>query len=142
MTVSDRDSLRRAVMAAEGLRLTPYRDTANKLTVGYGRNLEDVGITREEAEMLLEHDLSTAIRQCERSFGWFSRLDGVRQRVVAEMCFNLGLPRLSGFGRMLAAVTVGHYEAAADEMLQSQWSKQVKGRAHRLAQMMRTGQDV
>lgn len=42
----------------DGLRLKPYRDTRNKLTIGVGRNLDDVGITREEALMLPNNEIA------------------------------------------------------------------------------------
>ena len=65
----------------EGLRLKPYRDTVGKLTVGVGRNLDDVGITREEALMLLNNDIAEVRREVKRAFPWFTRLNLVRQNV-------------------------------------------------------------
>jgi lysozyme len=59
----------------EGLRLKPYRCSADKLTIGYGRNLDDVGISEEEAEMLLLNDLLTANIEVENRFVWFEDLD-------------------------------------------------------------------
>ncbi len=139
MTLESRVILRQSVMASEGLRLKPYLDTAGKWTVGYGRNLTDVGISKLEAEVLLDHDLAQAEVDCRRSFQWFATLNDVRQRVLVDMCFNLGLPRLQEFRRMLAAVAAHDYDGAANEMLASRWAEQVKGRAQRLARMMREG---
>ena len=70
MSPEARALLRRDVMAAEGLRLKPYRDTVGKLTIGWGRNLEDNGITKLEAEVLLDHDLAAAELECRRAFPW------------------------------------------------------------------------
>ena len=53
----DRQLLRSQLERHEGLRLKPYRDTVGKLTVGYGRNLEDVGISRDEADFMLDNDI-------------------------------------------------------------------------------------
>ena len=57
--------------------------------------------------------------------------------VVTDMMFNMGLPRLKGFTKFLKAMELGDYETAANEMLDSLWAKQVKGRALELANMIR-----
>ena len=138
--MTDRDALRVQIIAHEGLRLKPYTDTVGKLTIGCGRNLSDVGITYDEAMVLLDHDLDTAINDCA-SFPWFLALDPVRQRVVVDMRFNLGPTKLRGFARTLKAISDKRYGDAADAMLASKWAKQVGRRAQRLARMMRTGVD-
>lgn len=124
----------------EGLRLKPYRDTVGKLTLGYGRNLDDRGITRAEAEILLMGDIAATIAAVEQALPWFPRLDGVRQRVLVNMAFNLGTAGLLKFRRMLAACEHGRYDEAADEMQASVWAQQVPTRAARLIAMMRTGE--
>lgn len=122
----------------EGLRLHPYECTAGKLSIGVGRNLDDVGISREEAMHLLANDVRRVIAECEL-FPWYHRLDSTRQRVVANMLFNLGLARFKGFKNMIAALREHDYEKAATEMLDSKWARQVGARAERLAKMMRDG---
>lgn len=124
----------------EGLRLKPYRCTAGKLTIGVGRNLDDVGITKEEALILLESDVKNAVKSCQAIFGdnW-KKLDDIRQEVMINMCFNLGQTRLSKFKNMIAAVKAGDYMKAGDEMLSSRWAKQVSKRAYELALAMKTG---
>lgn len=131
--------LREMLLRHEGLRLKPYRDTVGKLTIGCGRNLDDVGITKEEALALLAHDLDRAIREAIDNFSWFKSLNKPRQDVVLNMLFNLGLHRFCGFKRMIAALSAQNYEVAAIEMLDSLWAKQVGLRAIELAQIMRTG---
>ena len=123
----------------EGLRLKPYRDARNKLTIGVGRNLDDAGITREEALMLLNNDIATVRREIERAFPWVSRLDPVRKNVILDMVFNLGLPRFRRFKKTIAAIKAEDWENAAREMLDSQWAKQVGERAKELAAMMKRG---
>lgn len=123
----------------EGLRLKPYRDTKGKLTIGVGRNLDDVGITREEALLLLNNDLVRVRREVERAFPWFSRLNPVRKNVVLNMVFNLGLPRFRGFTKTITAIEAKDWERAAREMLESRWAKQVGRRAQELAAMMKEG---
>ncbi len=131
-------TLRDQLLLHEGLRLFPYTDTAGKLTIGVGRNLTDNGLSREEALLLLDHDIVTAITECAQ-FPWFAGLSDIRQRVIVDMMFNLGPARFKHFTAMITAVATGDYEAAAEQMLKSLWAKQVGQRAKTLAAMMRTG---
>lgn len=139
MNLTSRALLRKDVMQAEGLRLKPYRDAVGKLTIGYGRNLDDVGISKLEAEVLLDHDLHDVEMACRALFGWFDALSELRQRVVVEMAFNLGIAGFSAFHKTIAAIEARDYELASRQMLASKWAKQVKGRAIRLAELMRDG---
>lgn len=123
----------------EDIKLRPYRDSVGKLTIGVGRNLEDVGISRQEAMGMLSNDIARASADLDRVFPWWTQLSEARQRALCNMCFNLGLTRLMGFQRMLAALQVGHFDEAASEMLSSKWAKQVGARATRLATLMRNG---
>lgn len=123
----------------EGLRLHPYRDTVGKLTVGYGRNLDDLGITGEEAEALLENDLGRVMRRLA-PLPAFRDLDDVRQAVLINMAFNLGYGGLLKFKRMWAAIEAADYDEAARQMLDSLWARQVGRRATELADMMQTGE--
>jgi len=123
----------------EGLRLKPYRCTAGKLTIGIGRNLDDRGIDELEAHSMFWHDFDRCRAECEQAFDFWPELDEVRQLVLINMCFNLGLAGLKKFKNTLAAVKRGDYIAASALMLQSLWAAQVGARAARLAQMMETG---
>ena len=123
----------------EGLRLKPYRCSAGKLTIGIGRNLEDRGITEVEARYLCLNDIGVVEVELTRNFPRWLELSERRQMALADMAFNLGWPRLSGFRRMLLAIEAGDYEAAAAEMLDSRWAQQVGRRAETLARMMREG---
>lgn len=131
--------LRAMIVDHEGLRLKPYRCTAGKLTIGVGRNLEDNGISPEEAQHLLDNDLARVERELTAAFPWFATLVPARRAVFMDMGFNLGLARLKGFRRMLQAVGRGDWERAAAEMGDSLWARQVGRRAERLAGMMRSG---
>jgi len=124
----------------EGLRLKPYRDTVGKLTIGVGRNLDDVGISRDEAEYLLRNDIAKVMASLSK-FDWFNSLDFVRRKVIIDMAFNLGLGGLLLFKNMISAIKEQDYKRAAAEMLDSKWAQQVKTRADRLALMMETGKD-
>ena len=128
-----------ALKIDEGLRLKPYLCTTGKLTLGYGRNLEDVGISEAEAEAMLITDIEIAAQDAE-SFATTAVWDALsvtRQAVLINMAFNLGLSRLSQFKRMQANLARHAYDDAATEMLNSRWARQVPNRARRLADLMR-----
>ena len=125
----------------EGLRLKPYRCSSQKITIGYGRNLQDNGITLEEAETMLQHDVGTAIKDAQ-SLPFFASLNEARQAVIVDMVFNLGLPRFGMFKKMIAAIEREHWQVAANEMLNSRWARQVGKRANTLSEMMRLGTEI
>ena len=122
----------------EGLRLKPYKCTADKLTIGYGRNLEDVGISDAEAEILLANDIAKVEEQAY-SFHWYAGLNEARQAVILNMIYNLGLAGFKTFTRTIRDIDAGDYEMAADRMMASRWAEQVGARAGRLSRIMRTG---
>lgn len=136
------DKLRAQLIAHEGLRLTPYHDTVGKLTIGVGRNLDDRGISDAEALLLLDNDIVDVCAHLDAMLSWWRKLDDARQRVLADMCFNLGIGRLLTFKRALRAMQFGNFQEAAHHMLSSQWARQVGRRAKRLARMMETGEDL
>ena len=125
----------------EGERLKPYRCTAGKLTIGVGRNLEDRGITAEESAYLLGNDIDRFTTELQRALPWVAQLDEVRQRVLLDMAFNMGIAGLLQFKRTLATIQAGDYQKAAAMMLDSKWAGQVGQRAERLSRMMFTGKD-
>lgn len=124
----------------EGFRGRAYLDSVGVLTVGFGRNLRDKGISEKEAEMLLINDLKEATKQVIEKFPWAKDLSRNRLNVLVMLTFNIGIGGVLGFRKMLMALKDGDYDKAADEMLASKWSKQVKGRARELAEIMRTDQ--
>jgi len=128
------------LMSDEGYRRFAYRDPVGQTwTIGYGRNLEDVGVDKEEALYLLKNDIERARQHLARSFEFFEELDGIRQDVLINMCFNIGINRLLGFRRMIRALQMKNYDKAAAEMVDSLWYMQVPNRVTRLAQIMKTG---
>ena len=139
--VYDQDAFLDQIILHEGLELTPYKCTAGYLTIGVGRNLDDRGITEDEARFLCENDIEIVERELVRKFPFVVGLSEVRIRVLLDMAFNLGIPRLSAFSNMWGALEDGDYKKAAMEMLDSRWASQVKRRAYKLAQMMETGED-
>lgn len=142
MTESDRLRLRARVKLAEDFRAVLYKDSRGFLTIGYGRLLDPAkggSISKDEGEYLLANDLRRAEREAESLPGYHD-LSPARQAVLIEMCFNLGLAGVRGFKRMLSALVQQDYAHAAAEMMASDWSGQVKGRAVELKTQMETGQ--
>ncbi|ARP86308.1 glycoside hydrolase family protein [Bordetella genomosp. 9] len=139
MGAYDLATLQAELWRDEGERLKPYRDTVGKLTIGIGRNLDDVGISHEEALMLLANDIVRAEKWLDRNLPWWGSLDDVRQRVMVNMAFNLG-GKLLTFKNTLKAIQSHDWQQAHDGMLDSLWAKQVGQRAQRLAKMMLTGE--
>ena len=157
----DRQDLIDKLVVSEGLRLQVYKDTLGIDTIGIGRNLEDRGITKEEldwmdipnidvvyemgiteadAVYLATNDVQIVEEELVRAHPCVDRLDSVRQLILIDMAFNMGVPRLCKFKKMWAAVECGDYPTAAKEMLDSRWARQVKGRSTRLAHAMATGE--
>jgi lysozyme len=138
----DITSLEDQLIDHEGLELKPYRCTAEKLTIGVGRNIEDRGITEDEARYLLKNDIKIVEDELLEKKPVVAGLDSVRQRVLVDMGFNLGIPTLLKFQNMWAAIEEEDFQTAADEAMDSRWAKQVGRRAERLCQAMATGEWV
>jgi lysozyme len=124
----------------EGVRLKPYRDSVGKLTIGTGRNLDDVGISLEENDLMLRNDIERSRRDLFQHLPWVVCLDDARRGVLLNLTFNMGIGGLCAFRNTLALIQQGQYDKAAEAMLQSKWAEQVGPRAHRLAVQMQTGQ--
>jgi len=133
--------LKQQLIRHEGIKLKPYKCTAGKLTIGIGRNLEDVGITAEEAHAMLDTDIKRVIYGLENNFDIFNTLPRVRKNVLINMAFNLGLTGISKFKKMWEAIEMADYKLAAREMLDSRWATQVGGRAIELSEQMESGHD-
>jgi lysozyme len=123
----------------EGLRLKPYKCTADKWTIGYGRNIQDNGISVEEAEMLLRHDILTTTNLLLKSFPWMSGLNDARISALINFTFNVGIGTVKTFSKSLAALQLGNYDEAANEMMNSKWAKQVGSRSLEITDQIRSG---
>lgn len=137
----DRKRLFEQLKLHEGVEKKAYLCPAGYITVGVGRNLEDRGLSDAEIEFLLDNDVVIVENELDKAFPWWRDMSEIRQRVLADMAFNMGVPRLKGFKNALAAMKDGDYAEAATEMLDSIWAKQVGTRAARLAHMMEHDED-
>ncbi len=135
----NRDLLTADLERDEGLRLKAYQCTSGKWTIGIGRNVQDLGITKSEAYMLLGGDIDRISAELDKALPWWRSLSEPRQRALANLTFNLGIARLLGFPKMLAALKSGDYAEAARQLLDSRYAQQVGSRAHRVAALIEKG---
>lgn len=138
----------------EGLRLSVYKCTAGRDTIGYGYNIDanplnlsnyeinqmrEKGITKEIANTLLNVQVAQIEKMLSVDLDYFDGLTDARRAVLINMAFNLGFKGLYSFKITLAMVKAGDYALAAKNMLKSRWAEQVKGRAVELSEQMATG---
>lgn len=126
----------------EGLRLKPYRCTAGKLTIGWGRNLEDRGITEHEADIMLINDVDEIADFLPSVFPVWDELGTARKACLIDLCYNLGNKGFLSFKKMIKWINRLDFDNAAAEMVKSKWYGQVGGRSRELVRIMRTGQLV
>lgn len=126
-----RDMLKRH----EGFRARVYQCTAGKNTIGYGRNLDDKGITLAEAEAMLDNDIRECVQDLA-TFSWWNDLTDLRQAALIDLRFNLGPARFRGFKMMIKALEMGDYTEAAHQVLDSNYAKQVGKRAQEVAEAL------
>jgi lysozyme len=130
----------------EGCRLQAYPDPLSggePWTIGYGATGPTITKTTVWSQAMADADLvrrvGIIIQQLAMELPWFSTLDPLRQDVLCNMAYNIGIHGLLGFHNTLTFIEQGAYDAAANGMLASKWARQVPNRAKRLAEQMRTG---
>jgi lysozyme len=132
----------------EGRVNAQYLDSLGIPTIGIGHNCQahplppgwTSPLSDAQVDQLFSQDLAITCAQMFRSLPWASSLDPVRQSVLVDMAFNMGLGALLGFKHTLSLVESGDYAAAAAAMLESTWAVQVGQRAQENSAMMRSGQ--
>lgn len=146
--IRDEKKLIGQLIRHEGLRLRPYNCPAGKLTIGVGRNLDDVGITKGEAIVLLANDVTRADHDLRNIFTIYRvdirTVNGPRYEALINVCFNIGVGSLKKFKRMFRAIRAENWIAASIELLDSKYADDVGRRAVELSNQLRTGeyQDV
>lgn len=117
-----------------------YTCPAGHQTVGWGRNLEGRGLSDYEANILLENDLSDAGDELLKAFPWMNDISQIRFYAFVNLSFNMGLPTLKTFKRMLSAAEDGDWLSASRELMDSRYARQVGARAVELADQIETGE--
>ena len=131
------EGLKKDLIAEEGIRLKPYLCPAGKTTIGVGRNLDDVGITQDEAMEMLDNDIDRVNAQLAKALPWLETKSPDVQRAIANMTFQMGIGALLKFKKMLAAIQARDYNAARREALNSAWAKQTPQRAKRVTDLFK-----
>lgn len=126
----------------EDYRQFTYQCTANKNTIGYGFNLDDVGLSKEESQVILEMRLYRLEVKLRLELPWFDRLTEARKAALKDMAYQMGLSGLLGFKMSLRLMASGDYPGAAKEFLHSKWAKQTPNRAARVTCMIERGKFV
>lgn len=138
--------LRRILKRHEGTgpmragRFLLYPDTEGIWTAGYGRNMQDRGLSQTEAEFLLDNDLDNVDAALRSLFPWYAALDPVRRWALIDMGF-MGPHKLLNFKKMNAALERGDYATATREALDSKWKTDIgPTRSGDVARMLETGE--
>lgn len=154
----DKNKLDSQLMLDEGLRLIAYKDQYGNLTVGVGRNLDsnpltvseivrvghdarDEPITHDDALFLLHNDEMKVFNALGEHMPWWNSMDDVRGRVLADLCFNMGITKLLGFHTFLSLLEAHSFDDAASDLAGTAWYGQVGARGPRLVGMVSTGED-
>jgi len=143
----DIDKLREEIAYDEGSVNEIYLDHLGLPTFGIGHLVIDsdpehgqpVGtpVSEDRCNEAFDNDVQTVINDCNILYPDFDELPEEVQRIIANMMFNMGRPRLSKFKGMKRGVDARDWNAAADEMVDSNWYRQVTKRADRLVARMR-----
>jgi len=138
----NKDKLMEELIKDEGYKYEIYLDHLGYPTFGVGHLVletdeehgQPVGtpVSEERIKECLSHDIDVVCSELDMKDPWWRNLSDNKQRVMANMCFNLGHPRLSKFKKFLGAMQISDWETAAVEMLDSKWAGQVGDRAVRL----------
>lgn len=116
----------------EGRRDKPYKDTRGFTTIGYGHNLDAEGLCEAALTAQLEHDIAGAIGALDRALPWWTDLPEPAQRVLVNLCFNMGIRTLMTFRQTLRYLQARQFRAAARALMESAYARQVGARAERL----------
>ena len=124
----------------EGMVLHAYDDHLGNATIGVGRLItKDRGITEDEARYLLENDITLVCDQLDRSFPWWTDAPEPVRFAMIDLCFNMGIGRLSQFSQTLMLLEAGEYLAASVELLDSNYARQLPHRSARISEMIASG---
>jgi lysozyme len=131
------DQLKKDLVRDEDRVRLPYEDTVGKITIGVGRNLSDVGLSDDEIDLLLDNDIKRVIGELDRAFPWWTDLPENARLFMANLNFNLGLPKFRKFTTTLRFIERRQFKAAAAAFRENRrYFAQVGQRAERLAKLL------
>ena len=134
----DLENLRKTLIADEGLKLSLYKCTSGKNTIGVGRNLDDRGISNETAMQMLDEDIELIQHELKENISFFHTLPDIVQQALCNLVFNMGVSRFLAFKKTLVHLRNHEWDKAADELLDSKYASQLPNRSKRVADMIRS----
>ena len=134
-------NLKDHIKQSEGLSLTLYKCPAGKLTIGYGHNIESLGITQEVADFILEGDIQAAKKDALSIFPNLQTFPHDKQLAIIDMVFNMGKPTFLKFKKMIAAIKTRDWQEAGKQAQDSKWYRQVGNRGKKVVALL-TGIDI
>jgi lysozyme len=127
------------IKVEEGLRLHQYLDTRGNATIGYGRNLSVEGISIDEAQLMLDNDLKK-VRSLVPKLPWYAGLTTVRQAIIQDMAYNMGMEGTLAFHDMIQAIEQQDWNEASKQILDSESAKEEPARCAKWAALMAKGE--
>jgi|TARA_B100000959_G_scaffold263265_1_gene302485 lysozyme len=137
--------LKKQLIDHESMKLELYKCTAGFWTIGVGRNLSSRGISVETAVDMLDEDIEICISELDKVFPWWRRGNDARQHALIDLHFNLGINTLLSFKKTMnlweeAVHGRVNWSQVADELLNSNYAKQLPNRSKTIATMIETGE--
>jgi lysozyme len=146
METLDRDKLTKQLVGEEDIKLSAYQDIEGFWTIAIGHLIDarkGGKITLDTAYYILNKDIDEKCADLDKYIPWWRNENEVRQRVMVDLCFNLGVGGLLGFHNTLAHWQRGEYDEATLSLLDSKVAKEENvNRYQKLAQMLKTGEDI
>lgn len=116
----------------EGVAEYPYVDSTGQTTLGIGHNISANGLSADVITLLYNDDVAIAVASLDAKLAWWRNLPPNQQRVMINLCFNMGWPVFSSFVRFIAAMQAGNIPTAVAELQNSAWYTQVGLRGPRM----------
>jgi len=142
------EQLRKELELDEGCKHETYKCTQNKVTGGIGHMISEwddekytevgVEISDEQVQAWFNKDIESVLNDCELLYEDFDYLPEDAQLIIANMMFNLGYPRLKKFVKMKAAIDQRAWNEAANQVIDSNYYRQLPNRAGRLVKRLRS----
>lgn len=143
----DVNKLKKELAIDEGVKHEIYLDHLGYPTFGIGHLIKKddpeygspvkTPVSEERVDECFKEDIKITLGDCLTLYDDFYELPEEVQLIIANMMFNMGLPRLSKFRGMKRGVDARDWNKAADEMVDSRWYSQVPNRSERLVKRMR-----
>jgi len=126
------------IIKHEGIKLKPYLCPAGKLTIGVGRNIEDNGISTDEAIYILKNDIKRCESELREIFDHFDLFDENKKTSLIDIIFQLGKPSFLKFKKMIRAIKKGDWQESVRELKDSRLCREVPSRCEDNSELMST----